>query len=356
MTRAIALLLASLLLVTAAPPAWADEAPQTAGAPVAGAAPLSPPLPPAPRAVLAGSEGACCPAPDLCRRSRLEIQGHLALLTPDPSGLVTLDSGRDDQIRWDSVDYEPEIGVRVAWTFPWSCWDATLAGTYWGSWEDDQTEFGTLAFTGFPGGPQSIGGVFFVPLHEESTLWDVNLTFTKAWHCSPCFTSRWGFGARYFNFEEEASYSFLTGGNPGPVLTGTFASDIDSELFAAEAVVEGVWTLSDSWDVVARGSVFAGWMHREGEMSSVNVTPPITGTTSENDDLGFGAEVEAALRWHPSPCWSVSVGYGLLILANVTRAHESFDLSNFDTLDIGPVFSDDTLLVHRVFLGVAFDF
>jgi hypothetical protein len=326
-----------------------------AAALAADAPPAAPPPAPAPMVVAASPDCGCCPAPDPCRKSRLEIQGHLAMLTPDPEGIVTVDTGAPGQTTWDDLDYDPEIGGRVAFTFPWTCWDVTIAGTWWGSWEGDHTTSGTtLTSTPVPGGPFNTSPPFDVVLHEEATLWDVNLVFMKAWTCSPCFNSRWGFGARWLHFDEEASFEFPVG--VVALTTGSFASDIDNDLIAAELVAEGVWKLSGCWDFLARGSVFAGWMHREGEMSAVNITPPITGASDEQDDFGFGGELEIALRWHPSACWSLSLGYGLLALGNVTRAHEAFDFSNAGVLDIGPVFEDDLLLVHRVFVGVGFNF
>lgn len=326
-------------------PAWAADG-----------APPPPPTAPAPApaaAVVPASGCGCCPAPDPCRRNHLEIQGHVSVLTPDPEGGIAVDLG-GDPARWDPLEYDPEIGGRVAFTFPWSRWDVTIAGTWWGRWEDDATDFGSLTSTQFPGGPPGINPPDNVQLHEEATLWDVNLTFMKAWYCSPCFTSRWGFGVRYLHFDEEADFTFAAIG-PAPVFS-TIQSDIDNDLLAAELVAEGVWKLSGCWDFLARGSVFAGWMRRKGEISVVNAPITLTGATDDRDDFGYGGELELALRWHPSGCWSISVGYGVLLLGPVTRGHDSMDFENSAANDFGPVFNDDTLLVHRVFLGVGFDF
>jgi hypothetical protein len=344
-TLLAAALFASAALLTEA--AWAAEGP-----------PAPPPAAPAPApaaAVVAAPGCGCCPAPDPCRGIRLEIQGHLSLLTPDPEGLVAVDEG-PDPVRWDPIEYEAEFGGRVAVTFPWSSWDVTVAGTWWGQWEDDATDFGTLTSTPFPGGPPGTSGPFDVELHEEATLWDVNLTFTRAWVCTPCFTSRWGVGARWLHFDEQAEFRF-PGIGAAPVAS-QIGSDVDNDLIAAELVAEGVWKLARCWDFVARGSVFAGWMHREGEVATANVPGGVASPTGEDDGFGYGGELEIALRWRPSGCWWVSVGYGLLVLGPVTRAHESMDFASVGaaTPEIGPVFQDDTLLVHRVFLGVGFDF
>ena len=266
----------------------------------------------------------CCPPRDPCRPGHLEIQVHASMLTPDPEGPLGFPGST---VTWDSLEYDIAIGGRVAYTHPFNDWDVTLAGTWWGQWEDD-----------------SAG------LSEEATLWDLNLTATTPFYCTPCFTADWGFGLRYLRFEEEASFTILTG--VIAVFVNSFASDIDNSLLAPELTVGGTWKLSPSFDVTARASVFAGWMRREGEMSST--TAALVDPTGEEDDFGWGGELEVAARWHLGCNWSVSVGYGLLVLGNVTRAHESFDFSG--GADVGPVFTDETLLVHRAFVGIGVDF
>jgi hypothetical protein len=326
------------------------------GAWAADGAPLPPAPPPAPAPVVVAGTGncGCCPPRDVCRKSHFEVQGHLALLTPDPEGTVGIDTGAG-AATWDVLEYEPEFGGRVAFTFPWCAWDVTLAGTWWGNWSDEAAAPGTLLGSQSPGGqPTPIAGEAF--LREEATLWDVNLTLTKPFYCTPCFTATWGFGLRYLHFEEDATATIVPTAVVAVFPTVTIDSDIDNDLLAAELVVAGDWKLSTCWHFVARGSLFGGWMHREGEISATGLTPPPQGTTAEDDSFGFGGEAEIALVWRPSACWSVSVGYGLLALGNVARAHESIDFTNLGAFDLGPVLEDDVILVHRVFLGVGFDF
>lgn len=357
------------LLLASATSAMADEAPPAppaagdAAAPPAGpAAPAAPtaPMPPAPRATAAATvvdAGACgcCPPRDPCRKRHLELQAHGALLTTDPEGLISVDSGTANQARWDALDYGVAIGGRVAYTFPWTCWDVRIAGTWWGSWDADTTTSGTLTDRPTPNAPPNPPVAFAnIPLHEEATLWDLDVTATQPFYCSPCFTAEWGAGLRYLRFDEEARFAF-TQGIAAPVTT-TLGADVENGLLAAEAVLVGTWKLNSCWDFKGRASAFVGWMHRDGVITSINQAPPLVGTTDETDDLGFGGELELALQWHANSCWTLSVGYGLLVLGNVTRAHEALDFNNVATLDIGPVFTDDTLLVHRFFVGAGIDF
>jgi hypothetical protein len=326
-------LAAVVLLALAAPAAMAGEAP---------------PAPPAPSAGSVVGDGACgcCPPRDPCRRSHLEIQGHVSLLTEDPEGLVSADSGTPGQLRWDDVDYDVAFGGRVAWTFPWDCWDVTVAGTWWGSWDGDAQSTGSLAASQVPGGPLQVSPQLPFGLSEEATLWDVNLTFTKPFVCKPCFTAEWGWGVRYLRFDEQSRFTF----DP----TSYVDMDIENGLLAAEGVVTGTWRLSSCWDVRAGLSLFAGWMHRSGTVTQP-AAPGLFDPERDEDDVGFGGEIEAALRWHPSSCWTLSLGYGLLALGNVTRGHDALDAERQGTLDFGPIFRDDVILVHRVFLGIGLD-
>jgi hypothetical protein len=356
MLRSIVVLSALVALVGRAPRACADEAmpaaPAAPGAP--GAAPAAPPAPPA-GAVVDGC--GCCPAPttccpprDRCRPGHLEIQAHASMLTPDPEGAVAVDV-LADPARWDGLDYGIGIGGRVAWTNPLGDWDLRTAGTFWGLWSETTSDFGTLSSTTVPGGPPGTSGPFDVGLHSHALLWDLDVTLEKPWYCSPCFTSSWGFGLRYLRFDETAEFRFPDRG--GSAVEG----DVDNGLLAAEGVITGTWKLSSRWDLRGRASVFAGWMHKAGTLTFNNPPPGVaTVTEGDDDDLGFGGELEIAARWHMNSCWSLSAGYGLLVLGNVTRGHESIDSANTVARG-GPgiVFPNDTLLVHRVFLGLEFD-
>jgi hypothetical protein len=341
MHRIFSALLALVALGVLAPRAFADSPPPPPSAPSASA--------------VVGDCGCCpaastcCPPRDPCRKSHLELQVHGAMLTPDPEGPLGL---AGSTASWDSIEYGVAIGGRVAYTRPLGGWDATLGATWWGKWDDDSSTSGTSVSTATPGGAPAVAVLGASALHEEATLWDVNLTLTKPFYCTPCFTADWGFGLRYLRFEEDASFTTVTG--VIALFINTFDSEIDNALLAPELVVSGTWKLNSSWDVTARASAFAGWMHRSGDIASSGGA--LVSPSDTSNDVGFGGELEVTARWHLNCSWSVSVGYGLLVLGNVTRGHEAFDFSRTASGDFGPVFADDTLLVHRAFIGIGLDF
>jgi hypothetical protein len=312
-----------------------------------------PPADPSAQPIVVPVSNGCCPSRNCCRRMHVEVEGHAALLTRDPEGLISVDSGRTDQARWDDIKYGAAFGGRAAVTVPWCRWDVTLAGTWWGSWDDRTDTSGSLTSTQTPGGPFGTTVFNDIPLHEKATLWDVNLVLSRPLCRERCFSSDWGFGLRYLRFDENADFTFDNGAvAPMPI---TLSDDINNGLLAIELMTSGTYRLNSCWDVTGTLSVFGGWMHRSASTATTALPPP-AGADGTNNDFGFGGEVELALRWHPSRCWTVSVGYGLLALGNVTRAHRAFDFSNLSSGTFGPVFSDDTLWVHRFFAGVGLDF
>jgi hypothetical protein len=337
---------ALLVAVSLAPAAWAEE--------VLPAAPAAP----APATVVGdgccgccSAPSTCCPPRDRCRPGHLEIQGHASFLTPEPEGTAFVDFG-PDPARWDGIDYGIGFGGRVAWTNPLGDWDLRAAGTLWGWWSETGSDFGTLTSTPVPGGAPTTVGPQDLGLHTQAVLWDVAVTLEKPWSCSPCFTSTWGFGVRYLRFDENSDVRFVDIGGPAR----SVETKIDNGLLAAEVLATAEWKLSGSWSLRARASAFAGWMRRDGEQEFKNPGGATAFHEASDDDLGFGGELELSARWHVNSCWSLSAGYGLLVVGNVARGYEGLDSANV-TANQGPgvLLSDDVLLVHRVFVGVEFD-
>jgi hypothetical protein len=353
MLRTVSALFVLVALVALAPCAFADEAmPAAPAAPGGPAAAPTAPMPPPAAAVVDGcgccpAPSTCCPPRDRCRPGRLEIQAGVSLLKPDPSGRATEPSGAGNEVVWDNVDYDIAISGRAAWTFAWNDWDITAAATFWGRWDESASQS--------PGRLTSNFGSTLYPrvdLDSEAMVWDVNLTATKPFYCRPCFTASWGGGLRYLRFDEESVFRF-TGVPP----TDFLGADIDNGLLAAEGVIEGTWKLSSRWDFFARASAFAGWMHKSGEVLDQGFGFTIVGKEDSDNSLGYGGEIELALRWHMNSCWTFSLGYDFLALGQVARAFKAVSSGAFSapTSDVGPNFSEDWITMHRVYVGVVFD-
>ena len=322
--------------------AWADEAPAA-------------PPPPSAAVVVAGQPASspcwnCSPC-----RTNLELQGHVSLLTPELEGPVSLDTGAAGQVRWDPIDYGIGVGGRAALTFPLAGWSATIGGTFWGHWDDDATTSGTLA-VGNAGVPVVSPVFTTVDLHAEATLWGVDFSMMRMCVCTPCRQLGWGVGVRAISFDEEASHTVVQVAAPNAVLD----VDADNRLLALQVVGHSQWRLSSNWDLRLRGAAFAGWLHKESEVTTTNYFGAGTQVpqTDDEDTVGFGGELELSVGLCTCNGWNWRVGYGLLALFQVTRADEATDFTN--VINGGNVIAanqgEDTVLVHRVFVGLSIDF
>jgi hypothetical protein len=317
-----------------------------------------PPGPPQPSVGEARAVVAAVPRADLAGTARrrpmhIEVQGHLATLSPDPEGVLTLDSGTPGQARWDALAHDEEIAGRVVLTWARACGEVTLSGTWWGSWQDEGPTAGTLASRANPAAPLNVTSSTGVGLRADASLWDASLGITRTMCPVPCLEVAWGGGVRYLHFGEEASFLFPT--TVPPENAAVFTAELSSGLLAVEATARGTWRFAPRLALTVRGSAFAGWMRRSGRLATVNVNPPPALAGAHDDDLGWGAEAEVSLRWQVGSCWSVSAGVGALWVGPVARAFEAYDFSNVASSDLGPLFSDDTLFLQRVFVGLALD-
>lgn len=308
------------------------------------APPSAPPAPPA-RAVVTADGHA--------RGLRIEVQGHAALLRPEPEGLLTLDSATPGQGRWDALAYDPSEGGRLRATLPRGRGSVELAFTWWGSWSDAEPTNGSLASTATPSSPLNVAGAIGIGLREDATLWDVGVAACRPWGVTPDLHGTWGLGLRHLHFDERATFLFPT--SVPPANAALFTTDIDAGLLAVEASASATWAFAPRLDATARGGLFAGWMRRRGSLTTTSVSPvPDVGGRGP-DDLGYGAEVELSLRWHATPRLTLALGWGALVLGPVTRAHDTLDFGNVSSNDLGPRFRDDVLVVQRLFTGITLD-
>ncbi len=361
----VTLLGLALLALTGAAPAWADEAPAT-GAPVV----VPAPPPPAPALVVAGC-GTCAPACPTCQAClpacrRLTIEGHASLLMPGPEGAPGgVPSGLPNAIDWDSLDYDVAFGGRLA--YEWRAlrsWTARVSGTFWGSWSDTATVNGTLGARTAAGAAVTPSATMDVPLDSEATLFDVELSLWRPCVSTSCWCAAWGFGLRYVNFHEESTFSFpqatppVVGGPPGVATTATTAAEATNLLLAAQVLGRLGLCLTRDVDLTVDVAGFLGWRHTKSEVTPSGFVGAavVTGGTVEEDALGFGFAADVALRWKVCPSWSLRAGYGVIALFDQARAYELADFSHTGNGNLGPKVSEDTVIAHRVFLGVEFDF
>lgn len=348
------LALAAFALLAAAPAAWAGEAPQAPPPAPATmvvdscAPPCAPPCAPACRE-------ACCSA-CLPKCGRLTLDLHVALLD-DPEGPPTgIAPGTPTAVDWDSLSYGLAIGGHAAYEWKAGCdWVARVGGTWWGNWSDDEVVNGNLAGRN-PNGGLSVSPLFDVPLESEATLWEAEVSLWRTCTTTPCWCAAWGWGLRYVSFEEESSFSFPAG--TAALSTALTETEASNTLLAAQLLGRVGWCLNSRWDFTIEAAGFAGWRHTETDVVPTWPAPSPPATHEEADEFGFGFAAELALRWKVCPSWSIRGGYGMIALFDQARSTE---LVEFGVLSPGaPITSttasEDTVLVHRLFLGVEFNF
>ena len=302
----------------------------------------------APSAGCCGTCGTTCCDP--CRRPSLDVQGHLAWVN-GLEGPLSVPSGDPAEVTWDGLDYGETWGGRIAYHAPLGTWTLTVGGTFWGEWNDDAQQVGTLASSPTPGGTPSVSPTFLVGYEAESTLWGVDLDVTRDILCSRCLSAGWGFGVRTVGFDEDVLYSFNPVGGP----PGGAQAAVDNRLFALQAVGYATWRLGSHLELRARGAVFAGWQHQEVEVLRTTLLPP-PGPRTEDDGFGFGTELEIEARWRLSRCWSIGIGYGALFLLDQARGEQAIGLDETNSGLTQARIVEDNILAHRVFLGVTFEF
>ena len=344
------LVLVSTFALLGAPLAWADDAPGAPAAPpVATDLPPAPPAPPA-SDVLGCCPQPCCPAP-CCQPPcpRLEIQGHVALLTPGLEGPVTFDAGGANPILWDGLDYGLAVGGGVTYSFPWRRYTVQVGGLFWGHWDESVNATGTFG----AGNPPTTSPVIAVVLNSKATLWSVNASVLKPVICTECLDVAWGLGLRSVHFDEESGHTVV-------VPTGSVTADVDNWLIAVQLVGEATWKLRGAWDFRARGAAFGGWLHREVEVNTVTwfgvgTSGPIT---VKDDTFGFGAELELSVGYRACNGWVWRAGYGALLLTSIARGDVGADFSNTNNppFSVAANLGEEVLLAHRLFLGLSIDF
>jgi hypothetical protein len=274
-----------------------------------------------------------------------------------------VDNPSPDRVDWDALDYGEAWGGSAVFEFPVCNGHVAVGGRWWGEWEDDATEFGTLASTPFPGGQPDVSDRADVTMESEATLWDVDLMYWR----KGCGCVEWGFGVRYVRFEEESEFS-VPFGPPEPtsaVIGGEVTSalrlpaEASMDLLALQLGVRGERSLSPCFDVAGELKVFGGWKHTEREADIIQPPvkgPSLEGGSQEDDEFGWGLSVELMAKWRLGCNWSLVAGWGAIVLFDVPRAYQLVDVSFTESGSIGPADSEETVFAQRLFLGVEIDF
>jgi hypothetical protein len=292
--------------------------------------------------------------------NEITAEGIAAMVAaPDgPFGLAV--PGVAAQINYDGLDYGFAFGGRLTyrrWIAPQEAIE--LRGAYYGAFEDSVRSDGVFGFTGGLPGPPAAGVTApnATLLSSEADLFGGELNWWSEIECRSC--TRWDFvlGAKFLKFDElVTATSWATplipaGGPPnvesdvenlfiGGQIGGAVHRDLGAQVtltLAAKALLGNITRKA----TVRDANFFAGGVH--------------VGRTEE-DDFVYGVDADVGLRFRMSPQIAVTLGYNLLFLENVLRAHDAIDFTMSSSGALQARQETDHLLVHSFFLGFNLNF
>ncbi len=385
---------AGAVLASTALSAWADEPP--APPPPDAAPPPTPPPAPAERPIVveqaqpvapaprwAPSDpcaqpcdpypAACCQPRDECgwpvdacgtRYGRFEItlEGTFALLG-DPEGdfgeTAALFGGTGNQLTWDGIEYDGEIGGRGALAYHLTPLDRLeLRGGWYGDFSASTSQSGEFGASPGISGVGDVSRPVLADFTEDATLWGVELNWWTELSCEGRYRFDVGVGGRYMRFDEEARVDLTTNGPGGfPVADGFVESEVENTFAGGQIAAMLHVDLSNSFELSASAKGMIGSLNRDVTVSDLNVFAGGNHTsTREDDEIVFGLEAEVGLRLRLTRCIAVTGGYNLLFLDGVQRAHDSMDFTHSNSGAVQAEMNPDQLIVHTFFLGLNFNF
>lgn len=343
-----AVVLCSLLGVARA--AWADDAPPPDAPSRLGdvTTMLADVTPPAPYA-----------APRLERdQGRLTwyvgVEGGISLFE-DPKGILgpALPAG-NTPFDWGANSYDSAFAARLTvGRHLAECQRLEFRGS-WSSWDAESSQTNRrFGYSQNPGGALILSPPVTATLENETDLWSFEINWWRT--TPPRGNSRleYALGARVIRLEDTASATNFVGLAPGSFLRG----EADNTLWAAQGAV--AWRLG-AWQrfelgVSVKGML--GLLNRDlSERDASIVTGgPTTNASRERTDFGWALEGEVQAIFRPVSRVGITATYSLLLMGDMTRAHEMLDLSRAATGSVQIREAQDNLVVHSLFLGVRID-
>jgi hypothetical protein len=286
-------------------------------------------------------------------RFDLTLEGTVSWLEA-PSGPLGLDSGAANQVRWDDFDYEMAIGGRAAASVRITDLDSVRARGWWlGGWDDEQEVAGVYGFTP----PPAVSPASAVALSSEADLWSVSLNYVRQLACCGVYRLDGFVGPRITSFDETAVANIVSLGVVGAGPTGIVRAESESTFYGAEIGALGTAHVTDRLSIGIQGALLLGLHDKRVRVDDSGLfTPGAKTASADEDEFGWGVELDATLTWRPTPRIGLTLGYQWFYLADVTRANEAMDFAQFNTGQVQARSPSDEAMVHTVFAGVTVNF
>jgi len=294
-------------------------------------------------------------------RIEIALEGSASWL-PSPDGLLgpLAIGGLAPQFDWGDLSYDVTGGGRVAVRYavaPQQWIEAR--GVWYGTWSDDQTRrgvFGLRPGLGGPGDPlasrPAIGH-----LSTEARAWGAELNFQTEVTCRGKARIDVLVGGRAFKFEEDARADLAAGTSPN--FPGPAFADAEATTWFAGLQVGAVvhWDATPHLEFLGTLKAFGGWTRQEADVHDRSIfAGGFHGSSTSDDDLDWGAEVEVGFRWRIRRHVSITGGYDLFLLDSVQRGPDALDLTQSTSGAVQAGLQEDGLFIQSLFLGLTLDF
>lgn len=351
-----------LLRVAGGPPVV--RAPAPAPMPVV-PAPVPMPVVPAPRPYpMPAAPPATVAAPARAARPRVEVSVAAMLgLVPAPEGPVGGVLARlPNEMRWDDLDYQADLGsairgragVRIA--VRGADW-LELEGGWLASTSDTSRASGVFAFFPGAGGTGGVSNPNTADLEAESDLYNGELNYVGCLGSDGCQTVQWIGGVRFLRFDETVSASNWAAPFPGLAGSPFVRSEVENTYIAAQLGLAYERRLTSRLLLRTRLTGLVGSMTNDIQVDDEAFFGPGAHSSSTDDSrLAFGGELGVGLRFLVTPRIGIDLGYELLILDQVVRAHDGMDFTKSDTGAVQAIRVGDTLVTHLFHLGLTVGF
>lgn len=281
---------------------------------------------------------------------RFRLEGAISVLD-DPDGNLGEPAAGLPALTWGANNYDPAFGMRGSIARCWGDGELEARIAFLGGWDDSTRQTGAFGFANVFGASPTATTTLrsmadFVSL--EANYWH-NLNNRDADACGPWF--RVGAGIRFFKYREIAEARDWVGLAPDSFLNG----EADNSFIGGQILGSAGWVATDCVELEVSGRLFAGLMSRD---ITIDETSILSGgskrATSEEDEFSWGAEIGIDASFKVTNCTLFTVGYSLIYLNDVARAHDTLDFSRGNTGAVQAVQRTDSVLIHSIYLGLEF--
>ncbi|MHC4549986.1 MAG: BBP7 family outer membrane beta-barrel protein [Planctomycetota bacterium] len=291
-------------------------------------------------------------------RLRVAIEGLIAFLE-GPQGTFGEPSGMADQLMWDVLSDGMAGGARLGAAYELGARDWLEArGTWYSEFDDQATQTGVFGFRPTPGGALGVSASNTATFAWSAKVWSGELNWWHLWRDLEEMQASFVVGFRYLDHDERVSATnWLTdfGAGADPFV----ASEVQNRFLGGQAGLGATYRPGGrKLELVGSIKALFGAMLREVEVRDQAIfSGGLHVGRIEEDDFVFGFDLDVGIRIWFSERLAATLGYNLLFVNDIVRAHDALDFTQSATGAVQPTTRTlDTLVIHSVMIGVILDF